>query len=98
MQPTVQPEWTLKRSFGLLKGKLRKLKFLDMRKVEAIPGVVVTCCVLHNFILMNESFDEDMVEFERDENVIESGSETSERSAENLSGIEKCKEIMNLWG
>lgn len=48
---------------------------------------------------MNESFDEDMVEFERDENVNESGSETSEiseRSAENISGIEKRKEIMNL--
>lgn len=91
----------IERSFGLLKGKLRKLKFLDMRKVEAIPGVVVTCCVLHNFILMNESFDEDMVEFERDENVNESGSETSEiseRSAENLSGIEKRQKIMNLLG
>lgn len=81
------------RSFGLLKGKIRKLKFLDMRKVEAIPGVIVTC-VLHNFILMDESFDEDMVEFERDENVNKSGSETSEiseRSAENISGIEKSK-------
>uniref|UniRef100_A0A8W8NV98 DDE Tnp4 domain-containing protein n=1 Tax=Magallana gigas TaxID=29159 RepID=A0A8W8NV98_MAGGI len=70
-----------------LPGKIRKLKFLDMRKVEAIPGVIVTC-VLHNFILMDESFDEDMVEFERDENVNKSGSETSEiseRSAENIS-------------
>lgn len=58
----------------------------------------MTCCVLHNFILMNESFDEDMVEFERDENVNESESEISERSAENLSGIEKRTEIMNLLG
>lgn len=81
----------IERSFGLLKGKLRKLKFLDMRKIESIPGVVVTCCVLHNFILMNESFDEDMVEFERDENVNESESEISERSAENLSGIENAQ-------
>lgn len=85
--------------FGLLKGKLRKLKFLDMRKVEVIFGVIVICCVLYNFILMNESFDEDMVEFERDENVNESGSgifEIFERSVENILGIEKCKEIMNL--
>lgn len=34
----------------------------------------------------------------RDENVNESESEISERSAENLSGIEKRTEIMNLLG
>jgi len=41
----------IERCFGLLKGKFRKLKYLDMRNVREIPFVIVTCCVLHNFIL-----------------------------------------------
>ena len=37
--------------FGPLKVKFRKLKFLDVNKVYLIPNLIVTCCVLHNFIL-----------------------------------------------
>ena len=52
----------IERSFGLLKGKMRKLKFLDMNKVSLIPNIVVSCCALHNFILMKESFVDDEIE------------------------------------
>ena len=45
----------IKRCFGLLKSKFRKLKYLDVRKVCDIPCTIVTCCVLHNFVLLNES-------------------------------------------
>lgn len=62
LHPTVQ---SLSILFSLLKGKLRKSKFLDMRKVEAIRWVIVTCCIVHNFLLVNESFDEDMDESQR---------------------------------
>ena len=60
----------IERSFGLLKGKLRKLKYLDMHKVEEIPNVIITCCALLNFTLLHESLDEDDIEMqdEGDEN------------------------------
>jgi hypothetical protein len=52
----------IERCFGLLKGKFRRLKFLDMKKVRDIPHVIVACCVLHNFIIMRESYSvEDIV-------------------------------------
>ncbi|XP_033729019.1 putative nuclease HARBI1 [Pecten maximus] len=47
----------IERAFGLLKCKFRRLQFLDMHLFNEIPNVIVACCVLHNFILLNESFD-----------------------------------------
>lgn len=56
----VDIEWV----FGFFKGKFRKFKFFDMRNVEDIFCIIVICCVLYNFILMNESLDESEVVLE----------------------------------
>ena len=86
----------IERAFGLLKGKFRKLKLLDMTNVEAIPGVVVTCCALHNFILKNEHIIEDDIElFEYDRNDACANEVCPVRNIESVSGIEKRLEIMN---
>lgn len=57
----------IERCFGLLKGKFRKLKFLDMYKVEEIFNLIVVCCVLYNFIIMQENIDDIDVEVEIDQ-------------------------------
>ena len=44
----------IERSFALLKGKFRRLKYLDMSLDDKIPLTVSSCVVLHNFILLNE--------------------------------------------
>lgn len=89
----------IERAFGLLKGKFRKLKFLDMRNVEDIPSTIVTCCALHNFILMNESLDESEVVLEDvdvDER-IQSESVQCENDARGvITGQEKRRSIMHL--
>ncbi|XP_038073863.1 putative nuclease HARBI1 [Patiria miniata] len=41
-------------AFGLLKGRFRRLKMV-VCKVESIPDIIITCCVLHNMCLMNDS-------------------------------------------
>jgi hypothetical protein len=41
----------IERAFALLKGRFRRLKFLDMSNIERIPYVIVACCVLHNICL-----------------------------------------------
>ncbi|XP_025077922.1 putative nuclease HARBI1 [Pomacea canaliculata] len=46
---------------GLLKGKFRKLKFVDMQIVQHIPVIMVAACVLHNFIILNRGIDEDEI-------------------------------------
>jgi len=41
-------------AFALLKGRFRRLKYLDMRHMEDIVQVILTCCVFHNICLTNE--------------------------------------------
>lgn len=43
----------IEQAFGLLKGKWRRLKFLDMARIDLIP-VIIAACVLHNFIIKNQ--------------------------------------------
>jgi hypothetical protein len=50
----------IERAFALLKGRFRRLKYLDMSNIERIPQVIIACCVLHNICLVKN----DLVEFE----------------------------------
>lgn len=60
----------IERSFGLLKGKFRRLKYLEMNTIENIPTVITATCVLHNFIITHDgAFQEDQLEAEEDWNV-----------------------------
>lgn len=43
----------VERTFALLFGRFRRLKYLDINKTEFIPAVVLACCVLHNICLQN---------------------------------------------
>lgn len=67
----------IERTFGLLKGKFRRLKYIDMGLIEVIPMVITTACVLHNFIISSEDIlDEDANEFEdNEEENIEDGND-----------------------
>ncbi|XP_040075000.1 putative nuclease HARBI1 [Ixodes scapularis] len=50
----------IERAFGRLKGKFRRLKFLDMGRDDLIPKMVCAACMLHNFILKHPAgFDDD---------------------------------------
>ena len=78
----------IEKAFSLLKGKFRKLKFLDMSNVEDIPCTILTCYALHNFILLNES---EVVLEDMDD-----GSVCQNDEREAISGLEKRREIMHL--
>lgn len=41
----------IERAFALLKGRFRRLKYLDMSRTDLIPSVILACCVLHNICL-----------------------------------------------
>lgn len=50
----------IERAFGLLKGRFRRLKMLDMTKIEKIPDLIIACCILHNLCQDNDdSVDDD---------------------------------------
>ena len=41
-------------AFALLKGRFRRLKYMDIDKVEDIPSIILMCCTLHNIYLLSE--------------------------------------------
>ncbi|KAB0792274.1 hypothetical protein PPYR_07761 [Photinus pyralis] len=49
-----QTRQSIERAFGLLFGRLRRLKFLDMNRQDLIPATVVACCVVHNLCIESE--------------------------------------------
>ena len=40
----------IENAFGLLKGRFRRLKYVDT-KVDKIPNIIKACCILHNITL-----------------------------------------------
>ncbi|TGZ56701.1 Nuclease harbi1, partial [Temnothorax longispinosus] len=51
----------IERAFALLKGRFRRLKYLDMNRTDMIPFVIIACTVLHNICL--EKLDENIEEY-----------------------------------
>jgi hypothetical protein len=47
----------IERAFALLKGRFRRLKYLEMTKIEMIPMFIMACCILHNVCILEEDFD-----------------------------------------
>jgi len=50
----------IERAFGLLKGKFRRLKYLDVNNVSSVPDIIIAACTLYNFILQNDGTDADV--------------------------------------
>lgn len=42
----------IERSFALLKDRFRRLKYLDMSRIDLISYVILACCVLHNIYII----------------------------------------------
>jgi len=73
----------IERSFALLKGKFRKLKYLEMYNLDLINYAIASACILHNFILTEEGdCDEYDEEIENEEN--------------DIPNIEEDEEIRNI--
>jgi len=39
---------SIERAFSLLKGRFRRLKMLDMNRMDLVPKTIIACCVRHN--------------------------------------------------
>lgn len=51
----------IEQSFGLLKGRFRILKHVNIYNMKLIPPLVLACCVLHNIcMLKNDIVDPDI--------------------------------------
>lgn len=84
----------MERAIGLLKGKFRRLKKLDMVSVRDIPFIIFACCVLHNFIILRKGVDEDDIELEVEVDV--AAAEGEGDVAVNLTAAEKRMSVAEL--
>lgn len=48
----------VERAIGLLKGKWRRLRMLDMISIKNIPYVILFACMLHNFVIQQQGVDD----------------------------------------
>lgn len=54
----------IKRTFGLLKVKFRRLKYLDISEINFGNTIIAATCMLHNFIIENgdiEDYDNEII-------------------------------------
>lgn len=85
----------IERAFAQLKGKFRRLKYLDMEATEMMSKYVLASCVLHNIILQSkEPFVVDNVEIERDDDE-PSGDDDQTHTADSRA-LEKQNAIANF--
>lgn len=59
---------TIERAFVLLKGKFRKLKYLEMYNMDLVNYAIASACILHNFLLIEEGDCDEYDEVENEEN------------------------------
>lgn len=55
-----QTRHVIENAFGFLKGRFRRLKYLDV-DLERIPDIILACCVLHNITLGNPQEEESLL-------------------------------------
>uniref|UniRef100_T1J8I5 DDE Tnp4 domain-containing protein n=1 Tax=Strigamia maritima TaxID=126957 RepID=T1J8I5_STRMM len=66
------------RAFGLLKGRFRRLKYLDMGRADLIPVVAHACCILHNVCQIRDDPPVELSELNNSEEQILSSEQTQE--------------------
>ncbi|XP_066596942.1 putative nuclease HARBI1 [Prorops nasuta] len=58
----------IERAFCLLKGKWRRLKYLDVNSVHMANHIIAAACTLHNFLLINKQAQISEIENRNNEN------------------------------
>uniref|UniRef100_A0A8D8WK66 DDE Tnp4 domain-containing protein n=1 Tax=Cacopsylla melanoneura TaxID=428564 RepID=A0A8D8WK66_9HEMI len=51
----------IENAFGLLKGRWKRLHYIDVNTVEKICSRITAACVLHNFCILQDDYLEDIV-------------------------------------
>lgn len=86
----------IERAFGLLKGKFRCLKYLDIKDIDLGKQIIAAACVLHNLIQDNvDEYDiNDAIEEIPDEDILDINIENEGRPQ--MIAIQKREQIMRV--
>ncbi|XP_031348431.1 putative nuclease HARBI1 [Photinus pyralis] len=85
----------IERAFGQLKGKFRRLKYLDIAEPDFATEIITAACVLHNFTLMwGEEMHDNEAIIEGENNHQEA--DDNDVVADHQNGVEKRNFIVNI--
>lgn len=86
----------VERSISLLKGRWRKLSHLNLSSVKHMTKIIMGACVLHNFTLVHDDFDESY--FLEDDNDDDDDDDFSgcDSFPQNRPAEQKCQHLLNL--
>lgn len=85
----------IERAFGLLKGKFRRLKYLDIADFRLGNKIFAAACTLHNFIIEGDNINvefEDLEDF--NEHLLEQNGQQSEEQV--LEAVQKRLRLVEI--
>lgn len=86
---------SIERAFGLLKGRFRRLFYIDCLKPASIVSYIIASCILHNICLQNDDIEEEFQSIE-DSEEIEDDESISEPTSNLSPAHVKRDNLMNL--
>lgn len=81
--------------YGHLKGRFRRLKFIEMLDIKKISDVILACSVLHNIIIIEEG-DGEVDEPQTEDNDDGVDPETDKTDFENFSSHDRRSELFQM--
>ncbi|XP_025266548.1 putative nuclease HARBI1 isoform X2 [Camponotus floridanus] len=88
----------IERAYGLLKGKWRRLKYLDVKSIDMANHIIAAACTLHNFLILhNEIAIRENVNIDININIEHEdyNSDENDNDFQNENGQMKRQEIAN---
>ena len=72
----------MERAIGLLKGRWKKLLFLDHMDLQLTVHLIISTCVLHNLCIIHDDFYDGYIDDDRfgDDDPHDSGNQPDERA------------------
>ncbi|XP_031328585.1 putative nuclease HARBI1 [Photinus pyralis] len=84
---------TIERAFGLLKGRWRRLNYLELHCSAHIPSTIMAACVLHNFCIKNK----DEISFDVHPGGNNAQDITSDATTTKGGVVKRCQIAETLW-
>lgn len=85
-------------AFALLKGRFRRLKFLETKRLDLICLIIVSACILHNICILSGDNADDLIDLPQEleqERLLEDEIIFDNQRPADLSAIEKRNEIVH---
>lgn len=89
----------IEQAFALLKGRFRRLKYLETIRMDLICLFIIVACILHNICILNHDIAEDILdvaqEIEEERLVQEAANANQDAPAIRREAVQKRNNIMN---